>query len=51
MENAPELWEVFNEVEGIYTNVESDEEIKIPEELMRRYVEQRFGGSGKVAWE
>ena len=51
LENAPELREVFNEVEGIYTNVESDEEIKIPEELMRRYVEQRLGGSGKVVWE
>ena len=44
-------FQVFNEVEGIYTNVESDEEIKISEELMRRYVEHRLGGSGKVAWE
>ena len=51
LENAPELRKVFNEVEGIYTNVESDEEIKISEELMRRYVEQRLGGSGKVVWE
>ena len=51
LENAPELRKVFNEVEGIYTNVESDEEIKIPEELMRRYVEQRLEGSSKVVWE
>ena len=50
LENAPELRKVFSEVEDLYTNIESDEEIKIPEELMRRYVEQRLGG-GKVAWE
>ena len=51
LEGTPGLREVFDDVEGLHADAADGEEVRIPEELMRRYVEQRLGGGGEVAWE